>query len=48
MVFQLQLTKNQQVLPTTRDYSHTTEWKRRSRDGRLPRESMHRTGSSQP
>jgi hypothetical protein len=32
----LQLTKNQEALPLTRDYFHTAEHELRVRDGRFP------------
>jgi len=42
MVFQLQLAKDQNVLPLTRDYVHTTERELRLRDGRFPPQPVKR------
>jgi cyclopropane-fatty-acyl-phospholipid synthase len=42
MVFQLQLTKDQNALPLTRDYMHETERELRLRDGRFPLQPVRR------
>jgi cyclopropane-fatty-acyl-phospholipid synthase len=42
MVFQLQLTKDQKVLPLTRDYFHTAEHELRARDARFPPQPVRR------
>jgi cyclopropane-fatty-acyl-phospholipid synthase len=43
MVFQLQMTKDQNVLPLTRDYMYDSEQELRSRDGRRPPERIRQT-----
>src|SRR5215475_12584174 len=42
MVFQVQLTKDQNALPLTRDYCHTAEQEFRARDGRFPPQPVRR------